>query len=214
MWSSTRGCKNLLLTRQLVHPNSMPRVPAMKTLFGSVWLLVCVVASAHPGGLDANGGHYDRKTGSYHTHRAPANSTAIQQRSTATQPPAPSQAVVQQQTVPERVVPSSATIQSTAPSTSAVSEVEQLRRENEFLRKENQELRRLLGSRGAATPVTAPLADQQRVTSPAPASSSTPATQKWSLSSTGKRHNNTCRYFGSGRYCGPNEGVACKICGG
>lgn len=29
-------------------------------------------SDAHPGGLDANGGHYDRKTGEYHYHRKPA----------------------------------------------------------------------------------------------------------------------------------------------
>ena len=36
------------------------------------------------------------------------------------------------------------------------------------------------------------------------------------MSGTGKRHNKNCRYFGTGRghACGPNEGVACKICGG
>ena len=27
------------------------------------------LAGAHPGGLDANGGHYNRKTGEYHYHR-------------------------------------------------------------------------------------------------------------------------------------------------
>ena len=26
-------------------------------------------SEAHPGGLDANGGHYNRKTGEYHYHR-------------------------------------------------------------------------------------------------------------------------------------------------
>ncbi len=45
-------------------------------------------------------------------------------------------------------------------------------------------------------------------------SSAGAATQSHSLSSTGKRHNSGCRYFGSGRACSPNEGVACKICGG
>lgn len=30
------------------------------------------LSDAHPGGLDANGGHYDRKTGEYHYHRKPA----------------------------------------------------------------------------------------------------------------------------------------------
>jgi hypothetical protein len=35
-----------------------------------------------------------------------------------------------------------------------------------------------------------------------------------SISKSGKRHNSGCRYFGSGRPCGPSDGDACKICGG
>lgn len=31
------------------------------------------ILRAHPGGLDAAGGHTDRKTGTYHFHRAPAS---------------------------------------------------------------------------------------------------------------------------------------------
>jgi len=46
------------------------------------------------------------------------------------------------------------------------------------------------------------------------ANSAVTASQNHSLSSTGKRHNSGCRYFGSGRACGPTDGVACKICGG
>lgn len=36
------------------------------------------------------------------------------------------------------------------------------------------------------------------------------------LSSTGKRHNSSCRYYKSskGRPCGAKDGVACKTCGG
>ena len=36
------------------------------------------------------------------------------------------------------------------------------------------------------------------------------------LSSSGKRHNSSCRYYGSTkcRSCGPKDGVACKVCGG
>ena len=36
------------------------------------------------------------------------------------------------------------------------------------------------------------------------------------LSSTGKRHNSSCRYYKSakGRPCGAKDGVACKVCGG
>jgi hypothetical protein len=45
-----------------------------------------------------------------------------------------------------------------------------------------------------------------------------PVVQKnyWMTSSSGKRHNNKCRYYGTstGRQCGPGEGTACKICGG
>jgi len=40
--------------------------------------------------------------------------------------------------------------------------------------------------------------------------------QAW-ISSTGKRHNSGCRYYGKGKghlTSNPAEGVACKICGG
>lgn len=42
------------------------------------------------------------------------------------------------------------------------------------------------------------------------------ASQGYWLSSTGKRHNKSCRYYGTGRGrpCAPNEGVPCKLCGG
>lgn len=51
----------------------------------------------------------------------------------------------------------------------------------------------------------------------------TPALQKpvagsfWLNTSSGKRHNQSCRYYGgtkNGRACGPNDGSACGICGG
>jgi hypothetical protein len=32
--------------------------------------VLCAVAAAHPGGLDSSGGHYNRKTGGYHSHRS------------------------------------------------------------------------------------------------------------------------------------------------
>lgn len=41
----------------------------MKTTVVLVSLFVSVGAIAHPGGLDPNGGHIDRKTGVYHYHR-------------------------------------------------------------------------------------------------------------------------------------------------
>jgi hypothetical protein len=38
----------------------------------------------------------------------------------------------------------------------------------------------------------------------------------WFTTSSGKRHNSHCRYFKTteGRLCGPDEGKACKLCGG
>lgn len=45
-----------------------------------MWLILLGLALgaspvlAHPGGLDANGGHTNRKTGEYHCHRAPCSS--------------------------------------------------------------------------------------------------------------------------------------------
>lgn len=39
-------------------------------------------SEAHPGGLDANGGHYNRKTGEYHYHRKPAAKTAAEEKRT------------------------------------------------------------------------------------------------------------------------------------
>lgn len=83
------------------------------------------------------------------------------------------------------------------------------------LREENANLRK------AGTPAT-PATPQPLVTpgassgarsgnSVAPAASG----MGYKLSSTGKRHNSRCRYYGSaGRACGASEGVACKICGG
>lgn len=48
-------------------------------------LLVPMGALAHGGGLDRNGGHYNRKTGVYHCHREPCFSNGQRAR----QKPAP-----------------------------------------------------------------------------------------------------------------------------
>ena len=50
----------------------IPACSMKRKVFGSVLLsLLAALASAHPGGLDSKGGHTDRKTGSYHTHKTP-----------------------------------------------------------------------------------------------------------------------------------------------
>ncbi len=42
-----------------------------KFITAIVLLLMSVLAAAHGGGLDKNGGHKDRKSGGYHCHKAP-----------------------------------------------------------------------------------------------------------------------------------------------
>ncbi len=42
-------------------------------------ILAASIAIAHPGGLDANGGHMDRKAGTYHTHRSPSSPSSSTQ---------------------------------------------------------------------------------------------------------------------------------------
>jgi hypothetical protein len=39
----------------------------------------------------------------------------------------------------------------------------------------------------------------------------------WLNTATGTRHNSSCRWYratAEGRFCGPNEGKACRVCGG
>jgi outer membrane murein-binding lipoprotein Lpp len=100
--------------------------------------------------------------------------------------------------------------------------VESLRKDNGALRQQLQALKEQLQplkqrleaatrSQPAAPAITGGGA------SSANSFTSTTSTQtglSYTISSTGKRHNSRCRYFGSGRPCGPNEGIPCKICGG
>lgn len=41
-------------------------------LIAVIFLITTSLAFSHGGGLDASGGHWDRKAGTYHYHRAPA----------------------------------------------------------------------------------------------------------------------------------------------
>ena len=80
------------------------------------------------------------------------------------------------------------------------------------LRRDNAALRQQLSQAPAATQPTS------SANTPGGTRPNAPSTEKsglsYSLSSTGKRHNSNCRYFGSGKPCGSNDGVPCKICGG
>jgi hypothetical protein len=88
----------------------------------------------------------------------------------------------------------------------------------ESLRKDNAALRQQLQ---AATAIARPAAPPPDPAPTVAARSITPASNissqnglSYTISSTGKRHNSRCRYYGSGRPCGPTEGIPCKICGG
>jgi hypothetical protein len=63
----------------------------MKKVLAIACLLAMVTISVfpHSGGLDSSGGHYNRKTGEYHYHRAPAPPPTT----TTIAPPAQSQSI-------------------------------------------------------------------------------------------------------------------------
>jgi len=95
-------------------------------------------------------------------------------------------------------------------------QIQNLKAENEALKKENQALRKLAFEKQSPAQATVQ-----------PPTASTPAAQKaattksteqkyWITNSSSKRHNSACRYFqnSNGRFCGPNDGIPCKICGG
>src|SRR5664280_931320 len=91
-------------------------------------------------------------------------------------------------------------------------EVEKLKAENEALRRENQTLHRALAAK------TQQLSNSV-TTFPKVSATLAPTQQQggyWLTISSGVRHNSSCRYYmnSKGRQCGPNEGRACKICGG
>ncbi len=65
------------------------RRPFMRTTVFLFAFFATLVVFAHPGGVDANGGHIDRKTGVYHYHRgtnAPTGNAPVQTPSVQTNP--------------------------------------------------------------------------------------------------------------------------------
>ncbi len=110
-------------------------------------------------------------------------------------------------------------------------QIEKLKSENEALKQENQVLRKLVFEKQSSAPVqpvsppttasVVPSTPSAAPTSPspvrlAPSKPSSAAVEYWITTSSGKRHNSGCRYFGTsrGRPGGATEGTACKICGG
>jgi hypothetical protein len=86
------------------------------------------------------------------------------------------------------------------------------------LEDENARLRREVAGASPVPPAAAPMpAVSPRPIVPRTVAPTAPApadAAAYTMSSTGKRHNSRCRYYGTGRACGPSDGVACKICGG
>jgi len=102
-------------------------------------------------------------------------------------------------------------------------QVNRLKVENETLKQENQVLRKLAFERQSPAqtpsqpqPAVAPAASTPSTSLRQPASAPAAMQGYWRTSSSGKRHNSSCRYYGTskGGTCGPNDGIACKICGG
>jgi regulator of replication initiation timing len=93
--------------------------------------------------------------------------------------------------------------------------IDALEKENAALKTENQQLRAML----ALQPSTARNTETTTI-QVQPAVSQGSSIQKeagyWITTSSGVRHNSSCRYYKNsrGRLCGPDEGRPCKICGG
>ena len=99
-------------------------------------------------------------------------------------------------------------------------QVQKLKAENESLKQENQVLRKLVFEKqNTPQPTVQPQPLTQKTPAPSfqqPAPSQTAAQGYWMTTSSHKRHNSSCRYYGTtnGRPCSKDEGIACKICGG
>ena len=99
-------------------------------------------------------------------------------------------------------------------------EVAKLKRENDVLRAENQRLRKMLAESVAKSSTeddASKTAKASKGGDPRGRNSggSEGETGFW-LSDGKKRHNAKCQYYrtSKGKPCGPNEGEACKVCGG
>ena len=109
----------------------------------------------------------------------------------------------------------STTAHSQSESTDPQKIIAQLKAENEALKQEIQNLRKLLAP-GSST--TSEATTEPKTATPTVSSTSETAnsTGFWLTSSSKKRHNSSCRYYknSKGSECGQNDGSPCKSCGG
>src|SRR6476620_792424 len=108
--------------------------------------------------------------------------------------------------------------QSPAPSSAGSLNLQELQKQLQQLKQENQLLRALL-TQGNSTTATAPVKSATALgaqTAAAAGSSDQQSLTHWLTTSSSKRHNSSCRYYRTsrGRACGADEGIPCKICGG
>jgi cell division protein FtsB len=99
---------------------------------------------------------------------------------------------------------------------SATQRIQELEKTIAVLRADNAALRGQLANLSKQPVPVTNVVNSTKGPSPAASDAAqADASAHW-ISGTGKRHNANCRYFGTGKghACGPNEGAACKICGG
>ena len=96
-------------------------------------------------------------------------------------------------------------------------EIAALKSQNEQLKSENQSLRKMLGQAlgNADKPAGESLQPDKQTTQEIKQDTSAESGY-WITTSSHKRHNKNCRYYknSNGRFGGPNDGIACKVCGG
>jgi len=94
-------------------------------------------------------------------------------------------------------------------------QVQTLKAQNQTLKAENQVLQKLLLEARNSAPATLQ-SDVSSSSAGVQTPTTAPEARYWMTISSSKRHNSSCRYFmnSKGRFCGPNEGIPCKLCGG